>query len=287
MNAQLKKKLISLADKYENSDFLKADPSQFMHRYSSVRDKEVVAFIASSLAFGNRKQILSHIQLILDDVDKAGGKKNSSPAEYILNEKYKLFFKPAKETAVCKKDEMNCSFYRVFTFENMCAMFNVLREIFLQEKTLGAFFKKKYLASKTAAIGKENISSQNAASAEEIPLYEIVRAPFANRGCGNLIPYTKNSACKRIQLFLRWMVRTNSPVDEGIWTWYDKANLLIPLDVHVVQESVALGLLQKTQSGKLPAASITMAKELTAQLKQVWPEDPLKGDYALFGSGVN
>lgn len=436
MNTQLKKKLASLADRYENSDFLKEDPSQFMHRYSTVRDREVVAFIASSLAFGNRKQILSHIQMILDDVDKAGGKKNSSVAEYILGGKYKFFFRPAgslqrdgcsakdadglqrdccsaeesggvlrecgsaeaagglqrdcgsaqdagglqrdyssaKDADVLLSggglaqqaggcDDMSRSFYRVFTYGNMCAMFDVLREIILQEKTLGAYFKKKYQSAvavckenagrtntRGASVCKENTVCDNRAnlfakqntrcannaalavnnsSIPEPPLYEIIREPFLNRGCGNLIPYTKNSACKRIQLFLRWMVRDNSAVDLGLWKWYDKSKLLLPLDVHVLQESVSFGLLkpsdgsaktadclQKNNSDakktacsqsstscakesnslpdsrtstniKIPSATIKMTKELTEQMKLVWPDDPVKGDYALFGLGVN
>lgn len=423
MNTQLKKKLASLADRYENSDFLKEDPSQFMHRYSTVRDREVVAFIASSLAFGNRKQILSHIQMILDDVDKTGGKKNSSVAEYILGGKYRLFFRPADGLPrnVCSAEEssglqrscgsakdadgllsgsglaqqagsslsdgssakdadglprdsslaqqaggsndMSRSFYRVFTYGNMCAMFDVLREILLQEKTLGAYFKKKYQSAvaickenagrtntRGASVYKENTGCDNKAnlfakqnthyannaalavnnsSIPEPPLYEIIREPFLNRGCGNLIPYTKNSACKRIQLFLRWMVRDNSAVDLGLWKWYDKSKLLLPLDVHVLQESVSFGLLkpsggsaktadclQKNNSDakktacsqnstssakesnslpdsrtstniKIPSATIKMAQELTQQMKLVWPDDPVKGDYALFGLGVN
>lgn len=369
MNTQLKKKLASLADRYENSDFLKEDPSQFMHRYSTVRDREVVAFIASSLAFGNRKQILSHIQMILDDVDKAGGKKNSSVAEYILGGKYKFFFRPAgglqrdgcsakdadglqrdccsaeesggvlrecgsaeaagglqRDCSSAKdadvllsggglaqqadgSDDMSRSFYRVFTYGNMCAMFDVLREIILQEKTLGAYFKKKYQSA--VAVCKENTVCDNRAnlfakqntrcannaalavnnsSIPEPPLYEIIREPFLNRGCGNLIPYTKNSACKRIQLFLRWMVRDNSAVDLGLWKWYDKSKLLLPLDVHVLQESVSFGLLKPSGNSaniKIPSATIKMTKELTEQMKLVWPDDPVKGDYALFGLGVN
>lgn len=327
MNAQLKKKLISLADKYETDGFLMADPSKFFHRYSSVRDKEVAAFISASLAFGNRRQILSHIQMIFDDVDRAGGKKNSSPAEYILSGKYNDFFKPADDSeqnasdvsvkdesdvsvknaaggltkdapgvsakdAVTSSTDLNKSFYRVFTYANMRAMFDVLKEILTEEKTMGAYFKKRY--TEACRLNETNAdtraSAVNKKDSAEPPLYEIIRAPFLNRGCGNLIPYTKNSACKRIQLFLRWMVRDNSPVDMGLWKWYDKSKLLLPLDVHVLEESVKFGLLKPAgglASKKIPSATIKMAIELTEQMKLVWPDDPVKGDYALFGLGVN
>ena len=83
-------------------------------------------------------------------------------------------------------------------------------------------------------------------------------------------------------MFLRWMVRQNSPVDLGIWNWYNPANLIIPLDVHVIQESIKLGLLPENSKGTLKTAI-----ELTNILKQIWPDDPCKGDYALFGLGVD
>ena len=79
----------------------------------------------------------------------------------------------------------------------------------------------------------------------------------------------------------------NSPVDLGIWTWYSPKNLLIPLDIHVLQESVALGLLSKTASNKLPSANSKACILLTNQMKDIWPEDPCKADFALFGLGVN
>ena len=83
-------------------------------------------------------------------------------------------------------------------------------------------------------------------------------------------------------MFLRWMVRDNSPVDLGLWSdFIDKRTLIIPLDTHVLQEANTLGLL----NGK--TASMTVAKKLTAKLSLIFPDDPLKGDFALFGYGVN
>ena len=83
-------------------------------------------------------------------------------------------------------------------------------------------------------------------------------------------------------MFLRWMVRTDSPVDLGLWTWYSPALLLIPLDVHVMQEAIKLGLLP----GNAKATRKTAAA-LTSVLNEVFPGDPARGDFALFGLGVD
>ena len=83
------------------------------------------------------------------------------------------------------------------------------------------------------------------------------------------------------------MVRTDSPVDLGLWTWFDQKDLIIPLDTHVLQQSVELGLISSGKTGRLPPANIKTALKITEALKQVWPTDPCKGDFALFGLGVD
>lgn len=104
------------------------------------------------------------------------------------------------------------------------------------------------------------------------------------RWFGNTAPVPKDtsSACKRVCMFLRWMVRDGSPVDLGLWaSEIDKRTLIMPMDTHVLQQSVRLGLLSSK------TASMSAALRLTDRLAQIFPEDPLKGDFALFGEGVN
>ena len=81
-------------------------------------------------------------------------------------------------------------------------------------------------------------------------------------------------------MLLRWMVRDCSPVDLGLWTFIDKRTLIIPLDTHVMEEAKRLGLLATTQP------SMRTAQKLTDELRKVFPDDPLKGDFALFGYGI-
>ena len=97
-----------------------------------------------------------------------------------------------------------------------------------------------------------------------------------------IVPKNTQSACKRVCLFLRWMVRSNSPVDLGLWAdFIDRRTLIMPLDTHVLRQSRNFGLIEGC------SATMSMAQKLTAALTEVFPEDPLKGDFALFGYGVN
>jgi len=96
-----------------------------------------------------------------------------------------------------------------------------------------------------------------------------------------MISHSKDGAAKKLNMLLRWLVRDNSPVDLGLWTWYDKKNLLIPLDTHVMQVAQSWNLI----TGK--SANLKTAVELSEKMKLVFPSDPTKADFALFGLGVN
>ena len=130
----------------------------------------------------------------------------------------------------------------------------------------------------TTGVCPHNFSKN---STEVCPLHldKIISQAFPK---SKIVPKGKNSANKRIHMFLRWMVRQNSPVDLGIWSWYPQSQLIIPLDVHVMQESIKLGLLPEKSK-----ASYKTALELTNQLSEIFPGDPCRGDYALFGYGVD
>ena len=82
-------------------------------------------------------------------------------------------------------------------------------------------------------------------------------------------------------MLLRWLVRTDSPVDVGLWTWFSKKDLLMPLDTHVMQQSNELGLICSK------SANLRTAVALTKKVAEIFPDDPVKADFALFGLGVN
>lgn len=148
-------------------------------------------------------------------------------------------------------------FYRFYSFDDMKSLFNELAE----KQTLGEYFHKLY---------------------EKNPhelLSTVISESFPKSA---IVPKDKNTANKRIHMFLRWMVRQNSSVDLGIWDWYSPSKLLIPLDTHVMQEAAKLKLI-----GENERATLKTAQKLTEQFKLVFPNDPCRGDFALFGLGVS
>lgn len=261
--AELAEKLIGLACKYESADFLKKDPSQFMRRYSTVREAEAVAFIAANLAFGRREQILSHVEQIL----QAAG---SSPIDWILSQKYKDFF-----------PENQVSFYRMYTNTDMRLFFDGLCSILKEGETIGSYFKEKWLSRKEAEIPPASSVDLPAAKKgrDKIYLHQVIASAFPEN-C-SLLPHSKDSAAKKVNMLLRWLVRDNSPVDLGVWTWFSKKDLLMPLDTHVMQQSNELGLINSK------SANLRTAIELTKKVVGIFPDDPVKADFALFGLGVN
>ncbi len=251
MKQELKDRLIRLADRYETKAFLEGDPSCFMHRYGRKEDQELVAFIAASLAFGRREQILSHLERIF----ALAGER---PSEWVAGDAWEAHF-----------PDSPASFYRTFSYASLRSLFSTLREI-LRQESMGDYFKNKYLAE---------------GAAEGQPLCRVIARCF-EPAC-TLVPRSESSAYKKMNMFLRWMVRDSSPVDLGLWTWYPKASLLMPLDTHVMQEATRLGLLAPSAGGKPRTPSFKCAQELSRTMAEAFPGDPVKGDYALFGLGVD
>ncbi|WP_407429101.1 TIGR02757 family protein [Treponema sp.] len=248
---ELKQKLIQLAQKYESAEFLEKDPSKFMHRYTRLPEVETVSFIAANLAFGRREQILLHVEKILE----AAG---TSPSEWIFLKKYESFF-PDNEK----------SFYRMYTNRDMRIFFNSLRLILEEAGTPGEFFRQKWNEALTQALNEE----------QKVYLHQVIASVFPKE-C-KLLPHSETSAAKKLNMLLRWLVRDNSPVDLGIWSWYDKKSLLMPLDTHVMQQANELKLISSK------SANLNTAFELTKKAAEVFPGDPVKLDFALFGLGVN
>lgn len=115
-----------------------------------------------------------------------------------------------------------------------------------------------------------------------IDAVKLITAHFARHGASDLIPKNSTSSCKRVCMFLRWMVRDNSPVDLGLWSGQiDKSTLIMPMDTHVLQESIKLGLINSK------TGSMSTAIKLTERMKAIFPDDPTRADFALFGLGVD
>ena len=245
--------LVRLARLYETEACLERDPAQFMHRYGEPREQEVVAVLAANLAFGRRSQILARVS----DVLRAMG---SSPAEWIARGDYEPFFSRGAE-----------SFYRMFSHDTMRLFFDAQRKILGEFGSLGAYFRRMWEDERSRGGTRH--------------LCRLIAAAFP-ASC-SLVPRSDGSASKRLNMFLRWMVRDNSPVDVGLWTWFPKAELLMPLDTHVMQEATRLGLISPGAGGKVRGATMRLCRELTGRMGEIFPGDPVRGDYALFGLGAD
>ncbi len=276
MTNELKKKLRQLADKYEVSSFCDEDPSQFLKWYEpekgrgSIADVELASFIAAMLAFGNRKQFIPRIRSILETSDRSLG----SISAWL------------KAGAFCKdfpKGEEK--FYRFYSYDDMQIFFEELAGMMEKAGSLGEYFELKMKEGGVTGgeppvrRGSGRPRSGLERGGDFPHLYEKISEAFPKSA---IVPKGRGSANKRIHMFLRWMVRRGSAVDLGLWQWADPAELLIPLDVHVMQEAAKMGLIPEGA-----AASRKTAELLTAALNEVFPGDPCRGDFALFGLGVD
>ena len=154
------------------------------------------------------------------------------------------------------------SFYRFFTYGTMNGFFRAYKTAMDEYGSLG------------------NLVAQRA-DGDAGKAVEVICNHFKSHGSSGIIPADATSACKRICMFLRWMTRDNSPVDLGLWSRFiDRKTLIIPLDTHVLKQASELGL------AKITSPTMNAAKKLTAVLAEVFPDDPVRGDFALFGFGV-
>jgi len=260
--------LRSLADKYETASFMDGDPSQFLRRYSQPRDQELAAFVVSQLSFGQREQFIAKLDAMFDAADGwalssgNGGKpktRGASFADWLTSGGYKKFFPKSQK-----------KFYRFFSYADMAALCGRLAQIVEEFGSLGAAVRARYGLADASGI---------ATVPTELRLVFALISLFPGVKCVSQNP---KGACKKLHMFLRWMVRRGSPVDLGLWEWANPADLLIPLDTHVLQESARLGLIAPNAT-----ASAKIAIELTQKMAQVFPEDPTRADFALFGLGVD
>lgn len=244
-NNEIEILLKEYAERYETADFLPEDPSWFMHQVNGNENKEVTAFIASCLSYGSRKQFMPKIQSILDF-------SNNDVYNWVLNGNFRKHI----------PDDDNTCFYRLYTQHTMHKLLDALQQMLRDHESIGQFIKSN--------------SSDCLSAVKNITEY------FSSKGIETIIPKNTSSACKRICMFMRWMVRDCSPVDLGLWSdSIDKRTLIIPMDTHVLQEANRLGLISSK------TASMAAALKLSKKLSDIFPDDPMKGDFALFGYGVN
>lgn len=235
------------AEQYETAEFIQSDPVQIPHRYDSRVNIEISAFVTAWIAWGSRKQIIQKADFIDREIFKG------EPYHYIVGNNVEPGAAPEWKQYKGSKE----NFYRTFTyadFHDLCArLFDVYSKFENMEKALQA-----------QPGGR--------------PLEQLQRLFGDVKGVPDM---ETKSGCKRLCMFLRWMCRHDSPVDFGLWTICDPRNLIIPLDTHVHKQALRLGLVKRR------TPDLQTAIEITDRFAEIFPDDPAKGDFSLFGYGVN
>lgn len=233
------------AEQYNNPDFIGTDPIQLPHRFSKKEDIEIAAFLIATIAWGNRKSIITSGERILEIME-------NTPHDFILN------YKEQKLKFV----------HRTFNNVDLNSFFVALNRLYTAGVGLeGAFSTHK---EHSGAFGRiVNFREQFTAQ------------PFTGRTEKHIANPLKGSSAKRINMYLRWMVRKdNKGVDFGIWNSVPMSDLHLPLDVHTGNVARKLGILNRTQNDWKSVA------EIQETLMEFDPNDPCKYDFALFGLGA-
>lgn len=244
-SSELKDFLDAKANQFENLDFIQDDPILLPHRFSKKEDIEIIGFLVATIAWGNRKSIIKSGERILSIM-------GDSPYEFIINYSSSDFdFK-----------------HRTFNSIDLDFFFRSLHNIYVNHGGLEAIFKFDSIDS----------SMVNRLTNFRNIFLEIDHEKRSEKHISNVL---KNSACKRINMFLRWMVRPDTKgVDFGLWQSIKPSELYLPLDVHTSNNARRLGLIQRKQD------DWKTVEELMTHLRQLCPEDPVKYDFALFGLGA-
>ena len=252
MKGSLKKFLNDKVALYNQPDFISEDPISIPHLFTQQQDIEIAGLFAALFAWGNRTTIINKSKDLLKRMDNA-------PYDFIKNHEEEdlkaiLGFK-----------------HRTFTETDILYFILFLQQHYRHSNTLETAFSQwmeKKDRNITAAL---NGFHQYFFSLEDAP----------RRTRKHIASPNKNSSCKRLNMFLRWMVRKDQMgVDFGIWQTIRPSQLICPIDLHVARVAKRFGLLER------PNADWTAAISLTDELRKFDPEDPVKYDFALFGLGV-
>lgn len=233
-------------EKYNNIAFIEDDPISIPHLFDSKKDIEIIGFIVAVISWGNRKSIIKNGHLLVDIM-------GNQPYQFIIN---------ASESELREIKFV----HRTFNQNDLRFFILAFREFYQQNKSL----EKYFLKGETTQIRISNFRDA------------MLKTPHETRSEKHLSNPLKNSAAKRINMFLRWMVRNdNRGVDFGLWNSFGMENLMIPLDVHTGNIARKLGLLKRHQN------DWKALEELMVALRKFDSKDPCKYDFSLFGLGVN
>lgn len=255
---------------YNRADFIPTDPICIPHRFTLLQDIEIMGFFAAVLAWGQRKTIINKCGELIARMDGA-------PYDFIVNH---------KET---DRKQLLGFKHRTFNDTDLLYFVSILQYHFQWSHTLEDAFVPSMIRWPTSPYGdmgairgtpKRRMSVVEAAL-NTFKSYFFSLPDYPARTRKHISSPLQQSTCKRLNMFLRWMVRSdNEGVDFGLWKQIGSRDLICPCDVHVERVARHLGLISRKQT------DWQTALELTVALRQLDAEDPVKYDFALFGLGV-
>lgn len=252
-NNSLKRLLDEAVVRYNVPNFIENDPLSIPHRFTILQDIEITAFWTSMLAWGQRKTIINKANDLFERMDNA-------PHDFIVN--HSEIERKRFETFVHRTFQPTDALYFLAFFQDFYQKNTSL------ETAFAAHLRPDDTTIEAALVG----FNKQFFGLEYVP----------DRTRKHVASPTSGSSCKRLCMFLRWMVRRDAQgVDFGLWKNISPSQLIMPLDVHVERQARALGLLER------PKTDWKAALELTERMRTFDPEDPVKYDFALFGIGVN
>ena len=237
---------------YNRLEFIQDDPIQIPKMFTGIQDIEISGFFAATLAWGQRKTIISKCKELIASMDNA-------PYDFVKNHK-------ARDLQRLSKFK-----HRTFNYIDLLYFIEFFKHHYINHNSLEDAFIRETNATNTTMEEMLSYFHGYFFSIEDYPI----------RTKKHVATPERKSACKRINMFLRWMVRKDKRVDFGLWTKISPGQLICPIDVHVERVARKLNLIKRKQVDWLTAV------ELTESLKMLDPDDPVKYDFALFGLGVN
>lgn len=258
----LKNFLDAKVEQYNKPDFIENDPICIPHLFVKKQDIEIAGFFAAILAWGQRKTIINKCRSLLVRMDNA-------PHDFVLNHSDN----DLKKLLDFKHRTFNDTdlLYFIAFFKFHFQQYDSLEQAFIPGQAI--------VLPNTHFSGKQSFTIE--ASLNHFRSYFFSIEDYPNRTKKHISSPKQKSTCKRLNMFLRWMVRKDGTgVDFGIWNTLKPADLICPCDVHVDRVGRLLGLITRKQTDWFTAL------ELTENLKKFDDSDPVKYDFALFGLGV-
>jgi uncharacterized protein (TIGR02757 family) len=250
-----------LEDQYRTFDHVESatDPVHKVRRFTSPQDREIVAFCAAGLAFGRVASVLQSIESLLAVL-------GPSPADYVRR------FDPARD-----RDALKPLGHRWIRGVDLAALVIILQRMRRESGSIEQFFLEDDDPSAADISAGLDSFSRRAMQTDLRPAYG--RVPKRPGVCSFFPRPSAGSACKRLNLFLRWMVRKDA-IDMGVWTNVSPSRLIVPLDTHVIRLGRCLRLTKYVSPGW------KMAVEITASLRALDPQDPVRYDFSLCHIGM-